>query len=493
VGQKLLSTGVETWGFMMVEVMVETILVFLYFAFTLLLVPYGYNCFYMVYFSRKYRAPEFVGVKNHAFVTVQLPIYNEKYVVERLIDSVCEMDWPRDKLEVMILDDSTDETRGIIDVKIEEYRRAGIDIRAVRRDNRVGYKAGALQNAYAITRGKYIAIIDADFVPPPDFLERTVAAIETDPKLGFVQARWTHINRGYSAYTEAFGIAIDGYHIVEQSARSTTGLLLNFNGSAGLLRVDAIRDVGGWSWDTLSEDMDLSYQMQLKGWKSLYLRDLTVQGEIPANMASFRTQQGRWARGSVQCAKKLLGSVWRAPITLLQKVESTLHLTYYMVSLWMFLSLLVAVPLLALNKFPYVTSPIFVGLLSVCTISSFLLYYFALRGQGMSVVKKIPYIGFLAVIGYGISAKVSVEMLKGLIWKGGQYQRVPKFNIIKPGDRLGQSYTTFKELPWLEMAMLVYTSLGIMFAFMNDSWGIMLYLFLYFAGYFTLAYSISPL
>jgi hypothetical protein len=195
----------------------------------------------------------------------------------------------------------------------------------------------------------------------------------------------------------------------------------------------------------------------------------------------------------VQCAKKLLGRVWMSPKTLLQKVESTLHLTYYMVSLWMFLGLIVTVPLLAINKFPYVTSPIFVGLLSVCTVSSFLLYYFAIRGQGMSLMSKIPYIGFLALIGYGISAKVSVEMLKGLIWKGGSYQRVPKFNIVKKGDKLDQSYTTLRELPWLEMAMLVYTSFGIMFAFMNDSWGIMLYLFLYFAGYFTVAYSIAPL
>jgi cellulose synthase/poly-beta-1,6-N-acetylglucosamine synthase-like glycosyltransferase len=477
----------------MVDVTVESILIILYFAFTLLLIPYGYNCFYMVWFSHKYRAITYEKVKNHAPVTVQLPIFNEKKVVERLIKSACEMDWPLDQLELLVLDDSTDETRGLIDAEIERQRSRGVDIRAIRRENRVGYKAGALQNSLQYTRGKYIAIIDADFIPPRDFLEQTVAAIESDPKLGFVQARWDHINRDYSKYTEAFSIAIDGYHLVEQSARSTSKLILNFNGSAGLLRVDAIKDVGGWSWDTLSEDMDLSYQMQLKGWKALYLRDLTVMGEIPPNMSAFRTQQGRWARGSVQCAKKLLGSVWRSPKTLLQKVEGTLHLTYYMLSLWMFLSLIVAVPLLFLNKFPYVTSPIFIGLLSLCTVSSFLLYYTALHREGMSVRKKIPYIGFLALIGYGISAKVSVEMIKGLLWNGGDYHRVPKFNIIKKGDRLDQSYSTFIELPWLEMAMLVYTSLGIMFAFMNDSWGIMLYLFLYFAGYFTVAYSISPL
>ncbi len=328
------------------------------------------------------RAITYEKVKNHAPVTVQLPIFNEKKVVERLIKSACEMDWPLDKLELFVLDDSTDETRGLIDAEIERQRSRGVDIRAIRRENRVGYKAGALQNALQYTRGKYIAIIDADFIPPRDFLEQTVAAIESDPKLGFVQARWDHINRDYSKYTEAFSIAVDGYHLVEQSARSTSNLILNFNGSAGLLRVDAIKDVGGWSWDTLSEDMDLSYQMQLKGWKALYLRDLTVIGEIPPNMSAFRTQQGRWARGSVQCAKKLLGSVWRSPKTLLQKVEGTLHLTYYMLSLWMFLSLIVAVPLLFLNKFPYVTSPIFIGLLSLCTVSSFLLYYTALHRTG---------------------------------------------------------------------------------------------------------------
>jgi hypothetical protein len=354
-------------------------------------------------------------------------------------------------------------------------------------------KQGGCSKRLQQTRGEYIAIIDADFTPPSDFLEKMVAAMESDPKLGFVQARWDHLNRTYSKYTEAFCIAIDGYHLVEQSARSASGLLLNFNGSAGVLRVDAIRDVGGWSWDTLSEDMDLSYQMQLKGWSSLYLRDLTVKGEIPPTMSAFRTQQGRWARGSVQCAKKLLLPLWMSDKTPLQKVESTLHLTYYMVSLWMFLCLVVTVPLLAMNKFPYVTAPWYVGSLSLCTVSSFALYYSAIKGQGLSLRKKIPYLGLLALIGYGISAKVSVEMMKGLAKKGGIYERVPKFNIVRKEDRVDLSYHTLRELPWMEMIMLVYTALGIMFAFMNSSWGIMLYLFIYFMGYFAIAYSISPL
>jgi cellulose synthase/poly-beta-1,6-N-acetylglucosamine synthase-like glycosyltransferase len=476
----------------MVEIIADA-LIFFYFLFTLLLIPYAYNCFYLIWRSTKYTAPPTKEIIDHDKITVQLPIYNEKNVIERLIDAVCEMDWPRDKLQILVLDDSTDETSRLIDASIERHRENGVNISAIRRENRVGYKAGALKNALEHTEGKYIAIIDADFIPPRDFLTKTTAAIEADPRIGFVQARWDHVNRGYNMHTEAFSLAIDAYHIVEQSARNASGLILNFNGSAGLLRVEAIREVGGWSWDTLSEDMDLSYQMQLAGWKSVYLRDLRVMGEIPLNMSAFRTQQGRWARGSVQCAKKLLWSVLRSNKSPLQKFEATLHLTYYMVSLWMFLTLIVVVPLLAMNKFPFVTNPIYVTLLSICAVSSFSMYYEAIRLQGASLKSKLPYIGLLALIGYGISAKVSIEMLKGLARKGGRYERVPKFNITKKGDHVDMSYATFRELPWLEMVMLVYTALGIMFAFMNGSWGIMFYLFVYFMGYFTIAYSVSPL
>jgi cellulose synthase/poly-beta-1,6-N-acetylglucosamine synthase-like glycosyltransferase len=404
------------------------------------------------------------------------------------------MDWPQDKLEILVLDDSNDETKEIIEKNVAEKRERGLDIKIIRRENRVGYKAGALQNALEHSTGQYLAIIDADFVPPKDFLERTVDAIERDKRIGFVQARWDHINRGYSKYTEAFALAIDGYHLVEQSARSSAGLMLNFNGSAGLLRMDAIRDVGGWSYDTLSEDLDLSYHMQIKGWRSLYLRDLTVKGEIPATMAAFRTQQARWARGSVQCAKKLLGQVWRSQRSLVEKVQAHLHLTYYTVSLWMFATLLVTVPLLAANKFPYVTASWYVSLFTLCTISSFTLYLFAIKRQGLSLWKKLPYMGLLALIGYGISAKVSFEMIGGFFRKGGSYQRVPKFNIMKKGDKIDtSSYGKLRDLPWLEMFMMVYTALGIMFAFMNSNWGIMLYLFVYFGGYFTVVYSITPL
>jgi len=472
--------------------LIETILVFLYFLFTLLMLPYGYNCFLMVMYSRKYRQINPNIVQNYSLVTIQLPVYNEKHVVERLIEAISKLDWPRDKLEVLILDDSSDETKEIVDREVAARKAQGINISVIRRPERIGYRAGALKNALEYTHGKYLAIIDADFVPPRDFLERTVAAIETDPKIAIVQARWDHLNRDYSNFTEAFALGIDAYHIIEQSARSAIGIV-NFNGSAGLLRTEAIRDVGGWSWDILSEDIDISYRVQNKGWKTLYLRDLTVMGEIPPNMAAFRTQQGRWARGNVQCAKKFFGAVWRSPRSLLQKFEASIHLTYYMVILWMFIALLVTVPLLAMNQFPFVNSPLYLGLFSVCLLSSFSLYYATLRWQGQSILKKIPYIGLLALVGYGISAKVSVEMFKGLMKNGGHYERVPKFNIVKKSDIIESSYATLKELPWLEMLMLVYTSFGIMFAFMNESWGVMGYLFVYWMGFFAVAFSIAPL
>ncbi|MBM3291757.1 glycosyltransferase [Candidatus Bathyarchaeota archaeon] len=470
---------------------ITQVLVYFYFLFNFLLLPYGYNCFYMVLSSLKYEPPKLIPIKNHSLVTVQLPIYNEKHVADRLIISVCAMDWPKELLEILVLDDSNDETKEIVDLAVKKFRQEGYNIKVIRRENRVGYKAGALQNALQYTSGKYLAIIDADFIPPKDFLEKTVSAIEIDPKLGFVQARWEHLNRSYSAFTESIALAINGYHIVEQSARSAKGFLFNFNGSAGVLRTEAIKSAGGWAWDTLSEDLDISYRIQLNGWSALYLRDLTVDGEIPANLQAFRTQQGRWARGSVQCAKKMLGKVWFSDKSVMQKIEGTLHLTYYMISLWMFLGLIVTVLLLAFNKFPYITNPIFIALFSACTLSSFTLYYSTLRQQNISVISKLPYIVLLLFIGYGISAKASIEMIKGLIWSGGSYERVPKFNIIKKTDRISSSYNAIKSIPWMELFMLVYTILGIFFAYWNNSWGIMGYLFIYLMGYFTVVYSIS--
>jgi cellulose synthase/poly-beta-1,6-N-acetylglucosamine synthase-like glycosyltransferase len=471
--------------------MLDQIFVALYFLFNALLLPYGYNCFFMVFAAQRYMNSPAKPVANHPIVTIQLPVYNEKYVVTRLIESVCAIDWPKDRLEILVLDDSKDDTVDIIDKEVKSYKQKGFNINVIRRLNRTGFKAGALQNALSYTHGKYIAILDADFVPPTNFLERTVAVLEADPGLGFVQARWGHINRGYSQFTEAFALGIDAYHIVEQSARSAMGLVFNFSGSAGVLRFDAVKEAGGWSSDTLSEDLDISYRIQLKGWRSLYLKDYVVLGEVPPTMSAFRMQQSRWARGSVQCAKKLIGKVWASPhLNLLQKVEGTLHLSYYTISLWMFLGLVVTVPLLALNKFPYITNPIYLALFGFLTVSSFALYYTALRMQKFEFKKKARFMGLLCLIGYGLSAKCSVEMIKGFFRDGGSYERVPKYNITKNTDSTeSKSYKVLHSVPSIEIFFMIYAALGLFFAAVNSSYGVMLYLLVYLFGYFTVVLS----
>ncbi len=470
--------------------MMELALTILYFVLSVLLLPYGYNCFFMVYASRKYGAREGEPVRNHPMVTVQLPIYNERYVAPRLIEAVCGLDWPRDRLEILVLDDSTDETSEIIDSEVEAQRSRGFDIRAVRRPERRGFKAGALQNALGLTRGRYIAVFDADHVPPADFLERTVSLLEEDGSLGFVQARWGHVNRGYSRYTEAFALAVDGFQVVEQSARSALGLLMNYTGSAGVLRTEAMRDCGGWAWDTLSEDMDLSFRMQLRGWRGTYLRDLVVPGEVPPTMPAFRNQQARWARGSTQCGRKLLRRVWLSPsLSALQKVQATLLLTYYSVSLLFFLVLLVTVPLVALGGFPDITSPVYGFLFTLCGIGSTALYYSAIRAQGLRFREKLPYMGLLALIGYGTSARCGISIIRGLFTRGGVFERVPKYNINGKADGwTGKAYQPSGDLSLLEVFFLIYSLSGLFLAVSKGVWPIVFTLWVYCMGYATVAY-----
>ncbi len=466
-------------------------MVLLYVLFSLLLLPYGYNCFIMVYGSRKYKTKKNGAVLNHPIVTVQLPVYNERYVVSRLIKSVCALDWPRDSLEILVLDDSTDDTSSIIDSEVAAFRSKGFNIMALRRPERVGFKAGALQNALKYTHGKYVVVFDADFIPPKNFLTEAISALEEDQSLGFVQARWGHVNRDYSKLTEVYALGIDGHHVVEQTGRSALGLLMNFNGSGGALRTQAIIEAGGWDADTLSEDMDLSYRMQLKGWKALYMRDLVIPGEIPPNMPSFRNQQSRWAKGSIQCGRKLLKSVWHSPLlSLKQKIQSTIHMTYYMVHLLMLLVLIVTVPLLILKSFSLV--PFFAPysiMFGLCAISSSMMYYTSIRWQNLSFKEKLPYLGLLSLIGYGLSAQCSISVIKGLSSYGGFFERTPKYNIsTKKDEWKDKLYKPLKNLPLLESALAVYALIGVVFAYLTGLFPLIFYLVIYLSGYSLVAY-----
>src|SRR6266436_5792430 len=290
---------------------------------------YGVHRYFIIYLFLKYRKRECVPAgrfEKLPVVTVQLPIFNEVYVVERLLRSVSKLDYPRDRLQIQVLDDSTDETREITADCAAELRKRGFDVELIHRADRTGFKAGALERGLATARGEFVCILDADFVPPPHLLRKTVDFF-TDPKVGMIQTRWGHLNRGYSLLTRVQAMFLDGHLVLEQTARSRSGRFFNFNGTAGLWRKSCIEEAGGWQHDTLTEDLDLSYRAQLRGWKFVFLADIVTPAELPVDMNGFKSQQHRWTKGSIQTCKKLLPTIWRSNLPLYIKIEATAHLT----------------------------------------------------------------------------------------------------------------------------------------------------------------------
>ena len=283
----------------------------------------------MLFYHRKYI--ENIPKSNADFnydkkVTIQLPLYNEKYVAERLIETVCKIDYPRELLEIQVLDDSTDDTKNLVNKIVKEKKSEGFDIKQIHRKNRKGYKAGALKEGLKKAKGDLIAIFDADFVPNKDFLKNTLKYF-TDPKIGMVQTRWEHLNENYSILTRIQALALNGHFVIEQPVRNRAGFFINFNGTGGIWRKECIEDAGNWHDDTITEDLDLSYRAQLKGWKFIYLRDITTPAELPAEMNALKAQQFRWTKGAIETAKKLLPAIWRSKIPMRVKLQSTFHLT----------------------------------------------------------------------------------------------------------------------------------------------------------------------
>src|SRR5476649_458138 len=308
---------------------VELFFLATYFLVLLILSIYGSHRYVMAYLYYKYKGnlPTPKGkFGTMPRVTIQLPIFNEMYVVERLIDAVAGIEYPRDRFEIQVLGDSTDETQGIARAKVERLRQGGIYISYIHRDNRQGYKAGALHAGLQIATVELVAVFDADFVPSKDFLRRSVHYF-TDEKIGMVQVRWEHLNRDSSHLTQAQAIFLDGHFVIEHTARNRSGLFFNFNGTAGVWRRNAIEDAGGWQHDTLTEDTDLSYRAQLRGWHFLYLPDIECPSELPVEMNAFKSQQARWAKGLMQTAKKILPRVLRSNEPAAVKAEAFFHLT----------------------------------------------------------------------------------------------------------------------------------------------------------------------
>lgn len=362
-------------------------------------------------------------------VTTQLPIYNELTVARRIIEAVAELDYPRDRHEIQVLDDSTDETREIVDAAAARLAARGVDIKIVRRSDRRDYKAGALAHGLRAARGEFIAIFDADFIPERGFLRRMIPLIAPHADVACVQGRWGHINEQDSWVTRAFAVGMDGHFALEQTGRAWSGLLMNFNGTAGIWRRAAIDDprVGGWSGDTITEDLDLSYRVQLAGWRMEYRRDEVVPQEIPADVNALKVQQRRWATGSIQTACKLLPRLWGSSQTLARKLEGTFHLTQYSINVVMLLVALLARWLVALTPEsiirPYLDATSL--LLVVVAIAPTVAYAFARWSVGASIPGPVR-IAQLIVLGCGLSLNNTVAVLAGLAQRGGEFIRTPK-------------------------------------------------------------------
>ena len=368
-------------------------------------------------------------------VTVQLPIYNEWHVIERLIDACAALDYPRDCLQIQVLDDSTDQTTALALRRAEHWQRQGLDITVVQREDRHGFKAGALAYALPLATGEFIAIFDADFAPPRDFLRRTLPLFQAtdNATIGFVQARWGHLNAAYSPLTRCQALALDGHFVVEQAGRQAGGFPLGFNGSGGVWRRACIEDqvVGGWHTDTLCEDLDLSYRAQLAGWRPYFLNEVEAPAEIPPQLAAFKRQQFRWAKGSIQTLRKLRARVWDSDWPLFTRVTALIHLGNYLIHPLLLIILLVSLPLLLAGQNP----GSHLALLSLASFGPPLLYATAqivLHRQYWW--RQWRYLPLLTLLGTGLCFNNTLAIWQGLRGQGGVFLRTPKFHVETGGD-----------------------------------------------------------
>ena len=420
-------------------------------------------------------------------VTVQLPIFNEKYTVERLFRAVSRLDYPGERLQIQVLDDSTDDTYRLVKQLVSHYQVRGINIQLLHRVDRTGYKAGALANALQTATGDLIAIFDADFIPAPDWLKRTVPRFQ-DPKLGCLQTRWGHTNQEYNSLTRAEAIGIDGHFVIEQTVRSQNGFFLNFNGTAGIWRLACIQDAGGWQWDTLTEDLDLSYRAQMRGWKFDYIPDVVVPAELPSQVEAFKKQQFRWAKGSFQVVRKILPQVLeRTDLPWKVRLMALLHLTGYFVHPLMLALLLLTLPVGLLIPTIFKIFPLSV----LACFGPPVLYLTATASIKAPVFERLKLLPLLTIMGFGISLSTSIAVLEGLAGKGGEFVRTPKLNLGNMKEQhqvLDHAYLPpVSPLVWVEIVLGLYALFtGIVLAG-YVGWGIVPWMFIYMLGFFYIA------
>jgi cellulose synthase/poly-beta-1,6-N-acetylglucosamine synthase-like glycosyltransferase len=431
---------------------------------------YGVHRYFIIYLflkNRKRAAIPAARFEKLPKVTMQLPIFNEIYVVERLLKSVSELDYPGDLLQIQVLDDSTDDTREITASCVEQLRARGFNVELIHRVDRVGFKAGALAAGLESAHGDFVCILDADFVPPPDLLHRTVHFF-TNPKVGMIQTRWGHLNRCYSLLTRVQAMFLDGHLLLEQTARSRSGRFFNFNGTAGLWRRSCIEEAGGWQHDTLTEDLDLSYRAQLAGWKFIFLPDVVTPAELPVDMNGFKSQQHRWTKGSIQTCKKLLPTIWRSKLPLPIKLEATGHLTsnfaYLLLAcLCVLLHPSTGGPQSGWLRMLLIDVPIFL----TASLSVAVFYICAQRELNPRTwMKEMLLLPCLLALGVGLSLNNARAVLEAVFNHKSDFARTPKYGI----ERRSQPWRNCKYmplkslLPIAEMAFAAYFSYFVWFA-----------------------------
>src|SRR5271169_4300416 len=464
-----------------------------YFIVLIVLATYGGHRYWLVYLYYKHKKNKTTELPAHfdseslPRVTVQLPIFNEQYVVDRLLDAVCRLDYPKDKLDIQLLDDSTDETVEVARLLVERYAALGYPVAYIHRTNREGFKAGALEAGLQSAKGEFVAIFDADFVPPPDFLLKCIHHF-TDPKVGMVQTRWTHINRNYSLLTQVEAILLDGHFVLEHSGRSRSGVFFNFNGTAGMWRRSAIDEAGGWEHDTLTEDTDLSYRAQLKGWKFVYLQDVECPAELPVEMTAFKTQQARWAKGLIQVSKKILPKVLKSDVSRHQKVEAVYHLTANISYPLMIVLSVLLMPAMIIRFYQgwfqmlYIDLPLFMA--STFSISSF---YLVSQKElfPKSWLRSLLYLPLLMSLGIGLTITNTIAVLEALVGKQTAFARTPKYRVESKKDKVGAKKYRKRLgwVPWIELLIGAYFALAVYYAIENENYITVPFLLLFVIGY----------
>ena len=464
-----------------------------YFLVMTILAVYGihrYALVYNYYKNRKRIAGPPPEISAWPRVTVQLPIYNEKYVIERLVEAIAAFDYPRELLDIQVLDDSTDETQEVAANCVERYRQLGVPISHIHRDNREGFKAGALQEGLKSARGEFVAIFDADFIPPADFLRRTVPYF-IDQKLAMVQTRWSYINRHYSALTEVEAILLDGHFVIEHSSRFRTGLFFNFNGTAGIWRRIAIEDAGGWQHDTLTEDTDLSYRAQLCGWHFTYLPEIDCPSELPVEMSAFKSQQARWAKGLMQTAKKILPRVLRSEVPAAVKAEAVFHLTANISYPLMVFMSIILLPAMIVRFYQgwvqvlIIDLPLFLA--STCSISSF--YLAAERALYPKTWKRtFLYLPFVMAVGIGLSVRNALAVIEAIAGIKSEFVRTPKYRVEGGAQGAGawakkKYHKSAGWLPFAEVGLGLYFAGAVFYALQNENYATVPFLLLFVWGY----------